>query len=177
MNFFTVGRVFWTWLTLLLIAGFGESVLVACAKKPQVSSAPPVEKVNGSDVIAYADDGRAAEEPWDPDLPPVYAFYFELDSDRLEDLEKASALAKVLHASKNMMAVVQGHTCLLGSEAYNLDLGHRRALAVAEHLESNGVPAARLKAESLGETRPATRREAEYWKNRRVDVELVKGWR
>ena len=46
---------------------------------------------------------------------------------------------------------IEGHTCSLGTGAYNLALGNRRADAVKDYLVSAGVPADRLITVSQGE--------------------------
>jgi hypothetical protein len=70
---------------------------------------------------------------------------------------------------------VTGHTCDIGSAAYNQGLSERRANAVRSYLISNGgLPRDRILAEGRGlrEPRyPNTR--AERHKNRRVDLEFV----
>lgn len=49
---------------------------------------------------------------------------------------------------------IQGHTCAMGSDAYNLDLSQRRAQTVMAHLKSKGVSASRLTAKGYGESQP-----------------------
>ncbi len=48
-----------------------------------------------------------------------------------------------------------GHTDDTGPEAYNHQLGLRRAQAVVDYMKANGIAAERVKAESKGETNPA----------------------
>ncbi len=49
---------------------------------------------------------------------------------------------------------VTGHTDLIGSETYNLDLSERRANAVVEYLVSQGVDANLISAAGKGESEP-----------------------
>jgi outer membrane protein OmpA-like peptidoglycan-associated protein len=51
--------------------------------------------------------------------------------------------------------VIEGHTCDIGDEAYNMGLGQRRADAVQKYMVESGIDAARVQAVSLGETNPA----------------------
>ena len=64
------------------------------------------------------------------------------------------------------------HTCNLGTAAYNLALGTRRANAVKEFLVSEGIAAERLHPVSFGEKQPKydNSREDTRKLNRRVAV-------
>lgn len=68
-------------------------------------------------------------------------------------------------------ALLEGHTCDLGSDAYNLQLSKRRAATVKEYLVKNfGISPERLKTRGAGEREPLvpnTNEEARM-KNRRV---------
>ena len=50
--------------------------------------------------------------------------------------------------------VIEGHTCQMGSAAYNLALSQRRAEAVKVEMLSNGVPAESIKTVGYGYERP-----------------------
>ena len=50
---------------------------------------------------------------------------------------------------------IEGHTCNIGTNEYNLALGDRRADAVRSYLTDRGVDASRLQTISYGEERPA----------------------
>ncbi|MBN2307425.1 MAG: OmpA family protein [Candidatus Hydrogenedentes bacterium] len=50
---------------------------------------------------------------------------------------------------------VQGHTCNVGSDEYNMGLGQRRADAVKKYLVEHGLATERIEAKSYGETTPA----------------------
>ena len=51
--------------------------------------------------------------------------------------------------------VIEGHTCDIGSDAYNMGLGQRRADSVKRALLESGIAEARVTTKSLGETQPA----------------------
>lgn len=51
--------------------------------------------------------------------------------------------------------VVEGHTCDIGTDQYNMGLGQRRADSVQSYMLSNGVPASNVSTQSYGETTPA----------------------
>nr|WP_243144931.1 OmpA family protein [Litoreibacter roseus] len=68
---------------------------------------------------------------------------------------------------------VYGHTDLVGSNAYNKQLGLRRAQAVVAYLSSQGVSRSRLEAlASFGETRPVVKTQSAERRNRRTVTEV-----
>jgi OOP family OmpA-OmpF porin len=71
---------------------------------------------------------------------------------------------------------IVGHTCSLGTDAYNQKLSERRAAAVKDYLVKKGVPAGKITTSGKGETQPiaSNKTEADRKKNRRVEV-TVKG--
>lgn len=69
---------------------------------------------------------------------------------------------------------ITGHTCNVGTPAYNLKLSQRRAAAVRDYLVAAGVPADRIVTEGKGMAEPRFPNDAAGRpKNRRVDVEFV----
>ncbi len=73
---------------------------------------------------------------------------------RGEDMGPLNAVVAALKADPVLAVNIEGYTCNLGSPAYNLALGVRRANAVRDYLLSQGIGADRLHAVSLGEERP-----------------------
>jgi OOP family OmpA-OmpF porin len=73
------------------------------------------------------------------------------------------------------VVIVVGHTDSIGTEAYNLKLGVRRAGAVKAYLVSRGIPANKIYTDSKGETQPVADNATKEGraKNRRVVVEVV----
>jgi OOP family OmpA-OmpF porin len=67
----------------------------------------------------------------------------------------------------------EGHTDPVGSEAYNLDLGQRRAEAVAAHLDAQGIDAGRVATRSFGESLPAASNDTEEGRARNRRVEII----
>ena len=71
---------------------------------------------------------------------------------------------------------IHGHTCSIGTDAYNQGLSERRAAAVVNYLVSQGVAQNRLTRIGFGETKPTasnkTRKGRET--NRRVEVLFTK---
>ncbi|MDZ4859143.1 MAG: OmpA family protein [Candidatus Hydrogenedentes bacterium] len=67
--------------------------------------------------------------------------------------------------------VIEGHTCDLGSDAYNMDLSQRRANAVRSYMIEQGIDGSRITTEAYGESRPAAANinEANRKLNRRAE--------
>lgn len=84
--------------------------------------------------------------------------------------EKAEWLA----GNPEVSVTIEGHCDLRGSEAYNQDLGQRRAVAVETFLKGLGIASSRMTWVSLGETAPVSQgqTEADHRKNRRVRFKI-----
>jgi outer membrane protein OmpA-like peptidoglycan-associated protein len=77
----------------------------------------------------------------------------------------------VVRYGKTTLTVV-GHTDDVGSNAYNQSLSERRALSVAQYLESKRVDRMRLATAGKGETQPRSSNSTESGRqeNRRVEI-------
>lgn len=112
---------------------------------------------NGSD---YAQSGRTV--------------YFDFDRYTLS-AEGQAVVDRSLSAIKSGSQVrLEGHADERGTREYNLALGERRANAVAQYLEANGVAKSRIEIISYGKERPADagHDESAWAKNRRVEIIL-----
>ena len=100
--------------------------------------------------------------------------YFAFDSYELTDEAKAILLKEVekLKERKDVKIIVEGHTCNIGTNAYNLALGEKRAQAVKDFLVSNGIETSRIDIISYGEERPAFDNSTEETRrfNRRAQI-------
>lgn len=70
---------------------------------------------------------------------------------------------------------VVGHTCDLGTEAYNQDLSERRARSVVQYLTAQGIDAAQIDWRGEGETEPRFPNDGDQnrSRNRRVEITFV----
>jgi len=68
--------------------------------------------------------------------------------------DKLGQVADALKDQAEHKIVVEGHTDSQGSDSFNQLLSERRAQAVTTFLVSRGVPAAQIRAEGVGESRP-----------------------
>jgi peptidoglycan-associated lipoprotein len=100
--------------------------------------------------------------------------YFDFDSFRLS-AEGQATVDRNLSAIKSGGQVrLEGHADERGTREYNLALGERRANAVAQYLEANGVAKSRIEIISYGKERPSDpgHDESAWAKNRRVEIIL-----
>jgi len=91
-----------------------------------------------------------------PPLPALAEIYFEFDRYEIRptEVEKLDKLAQYLKDHPDVNIVVEGHTCYIGTDEYNMALGFHRAEAVKQYLVSKGIDAARIETVSYGETQP-----------------------
>ena len=81
-------------------------------------------------------------------------------------------LADVMTRYNKTTLTVVGHTDNVGTDKYNQDLSQRRALSVAQYLESKKVNPVRLATAGKGESEPvaSNNTEAGRQQNRRVEI-------
>ena len=100
--------------------------------------------------------------------------YFDFDSysvkDDYQSLLQAHAHYLTSHPPRHIL--IQGNTDERGTAEYNLALGQKRAQAVLQALEADGVPASQMEAVSLGKEKPmAQGHDEDSWaQNRRADI-------
>ncbi|NUM53162.1 MAG: OmpA family protein [Candidatus Hydrogenedentes bacterium] len=107
---------------------------------------------------------------------PVFGHVlFDLNKAALGSAGKAvvDELIAALKEFPDVRVVVEGHACDLGTTAFNLQLGTRRAEVVVRYMVEHGVDRARISAKSLGDTEPAVPNdtEADRKLNRRVQFD------
>ena len=81
-------------------------------------------------------------------------FDFDRYSLRPEATRILDEAIKAMQDDSNLRITIEGHTCNIGTNEYNLALGERRSAAVRDYLASRGVNASRLQTVSYGEERP-----------------------
>ena len=108
-----------------------------------------------------------------------------LQADTLYDFNKSdlkpegkatlNKIAADLNKIKLEVIIAVGNTDSVGTDAYNMALGQRRAQSVKAYLVSKGVDGSRIYTESKGKSNPvASNATAEgRAKNRRTDIEVV----
>jgi outer membrane protein OmpA-like peptidoglycan-associated protein len=84
-------------------------------------------------------------------------------------------VAGVLNQYPNTLVRVEGHTDSKGTDAYNMDLSNRRAMAVKYLLVQRGIADSRIEAVGYGETLPVATNDTEAGRqrNRRVEIKIA----
>ena len=108
-----------------------------------------------------------------------------LQADTLYDFNKSDLkpegkatldkIAADLSKIKLEVIIAVGNTDSIGTDAYNMALGQRRAQSVKTYLVSKGIDASRIYTESKGKSNPVASNATEEGraKNRRTDIEVV----
>ena len=103
---------------------------------------------------------------------------FAFDDDSLSTKSKENLEKLAVWMKKAGMAKIQieGHTCDIGTNEYNLALGEHRANSAKTYLESLGISSSRISTISYGEERPLVpnSNEANRSKNRRDEFVMAK---
>ena len=157
---------------LLRLAALSLSAALAGCGTFGGSSAP---SVNGDTPIATLLDAPRGS-PSDFDVNVGRRVFFAANSAEVSDtgrvtLDKQAAWLKRFPPYR---IVVEGYADEPGSAAANLDLGRRRAAAVAAYLARRGVAPARVKTVSYGNARPVRRcADASCWSQNRRAVTVL----
>jgi outer membrane protein OmpA-like peptidoglycan-associated protein len=160
------------------LAGLSSNGCGSARDAASVRSAAAVQDLERDVFVAAAPAPR--------ELPPVSSspcdtrivlrgVQFELDSAALSPVSEPVLDIAVdqLKECSDLHLAVEGHTCDLGSDAYNFGLSERRAASVREYLVAHGVAAERLKTRGLGESNPVSPNDGEEGRAQNRRVELV----
>ena len=127
--------------------------------------------VDAETVSATAEAGYS-----DSDSPVGGTIYFDYDKYSLNtsSMSEIRDLAKAIKSNSGKVRI-EGHCDERGTREYNLALGERRAKAVSELLQVNGVPSSSITTVSYGEEKPVaySSNEASWSKNRRAIVKVL----
>jgi outer membrane protein OmpA-like peptidoglycan-associated protein len=141
------------------------------------SSASTKTTATGAATVATAQSEPPAKHIIKTTATAAADVFFKLDSAQLQP-EANRALDFVVARLKSSDIegdiYITGHTCNLGSAAYNQKLSERRAASVFQYLVSKGIAADKMSSEGKGlrEPRYPNNKEGRP-KNRRVDIEYI----
>ena len=122
----------------------------------------------------------AVMDPFNPNSPLAQqrSVFFGFDRYNVEDqyLPLVQMHAQYLAANGQQRIRIEGNTDARGSSEYNLALGQRRSVAVAQQLVNRGVNGAQIEAVSFGKERPAAQgwSEEAHAQNRRADINYIR---
>jgi peptidoglycan-associated lipoprotein len=131
-----------------IAVGIMAMFLIVCAKRKVVETQtpPPPPEVPQEEV---------KEEV--PERPPLVLETIHFDFDKYDirpgDAEILKKNAEILKLYPEVNVIIEGHTCDIGTEEYNMGLGERRAKAARDYLIKLGIDPKRLSIISYGETR------------------------
>ena len=107
----------------------------------------------------------------------VHNLFFDYNSANLrsESEWELKRLGEIMIQYVDMQIEIQGHTCSIGSDEYNLDLSERRARAVAGYLVGYGISPSRMFPRGYGEQYPIAPNDSEENRemNRRVVIKIL----
>lgn len=154
-----------------------------CASSPK---APAPDAAAGASSAAPAAaspaadfGGKTPEQALDSAIETAFqTVYFDFDSYALTEQaqENLRLMAKALKADNTLKLVVEGHSDARGSNEYNLALSLKRAEAIRDFLQGEGVGLESLSVAAKGEENPAVDAMTEdaYSKNRRGEFRKEK---
>jgi outer membrane protein OmpA-like peptidoglycan-associated protein len=162
---------------------YGDGTPLAKTTSPRTTHT--YAKIGGFAVKVTVEDGRGGTAVCTAQIPIVQKIVLtETAGKVLFDFNKATLkpeaknqLARVLQILKDQPGAqvdIAGHTDGIGSDAYNMGLGKRRADSVADYLVQNGVPRQNIRTESFGKRQPVASNETAEGRaqNRRVEITL-----
>lgn len=169
---------------LWIIGAASVLLLTACGSLQQKPAGQvPVEEqstVAGQQQGAQATGvnvggGNSASALNAPSGPPAKrVVYFAFDSSAISEAGRQLIAQHAAYLSQHpeVSVVLEGHTDERGSREYNLALGERRAKAVEQLLELQGVSATQMQVISFGAEQPVAlgHNEAAWRLNRRVEM-------
>lgn len=190
-------RIFWNDLTINKSAGTaksnpdtGDYVIVLPAGHKYGYSAEKEGYMGAAATLDFSDITTYTEYRHDIVLYPLEKLieeqislrmnniFFDFDKSALrpESYHELNRWVDVFKKNTELNAEIQGYTCSIGTEEYNMGLSERRATAVVNYLVSQGVARNRLTMKGFGETRPAASNETREGRelNRRVEVLFTK---
>jgi OOP family OmpA-OmpF porin len=164
-------------------AAFALAVLVGCAttEEPKPAPAPAPAPATPAPAPAPAPAPVAKPAP----APAPVAQKVTLAADVLFDFDKSvirpdgrnrlDDLSQKIRAVNLEVVIAIGHTCSIGTDAYNQKLSVRRAESVKAYLVSKGVEPNRIYTEGKGEKQPVASNKTKEgrMKNRRVEIEVI----
>ena len=142
--------------------------LLPVLRKPVSVQTTPESQTNVADSLARL---KAS-------MPEDLLIYFEFNEAKFKpDPLTGNSIAPFktwLDKYPGSMLSVTGHTDLVGTPEYNMELGMKRAQVVTDYLKSQGIPASRIMTESMGETKPVSGyiTQEQRAKNRRTEITI-----
>ena len=152
---------------LFILPAFVLSLIAGCSSTSDVIEESPPPQASSESVVEPAEPVQQAKE----ELRNIFYFDYDDATVRPDTRPIIEAHAERLKNS-NQAIVIEGYADERGTEAYNRELGQRRAEAVKDLLVSMGVQSSQIETISYGEQNPqdSGNNELAWQKNRRVEL-------
>ena len=156
-----------------LTIAFFSHTFISCTYlqklKDRFQGGPQIEG-EGADDISHTDIDSDTKGSDSGNIEGLSTVYFALDSSNLTESVKNTLRANKAWLDSNPSVkriILEGHCDPLGSEAYNIGLGERRAQSVFNYLRSIGLSEDKMSIVSYGEEKLFSQTDNDL--NRRVN--------
>jgi len=104
-------------------------------------------------------------------------FDFDKSMIRPEYYPVLDEAASILQKHPDRQVVIEGYTCSIGTESYNLKLSERRASSVKKYLSARGINVGVMSIQGFGEANPVADNKTKQGRkmNRRVEFKVMDG--
>ncbi|GAB7227893.1 OmpA family protein [Vibrio rotiferianus] len=132
-------------------------------------SEPVAQKEVAQEVVETRPATRIVENEYPAQTATVQ---FGLESAELQDASAFNGTVELMNTYPQAQVEINGYSDTTGSEAYNQQLTEKRAQAVADHFQAEGIAADRMTVKGMGEANPVASNETREGReeNRRVEV-------
>ena len=135
----------------------------------------PLSQKRTKGIAGVSQPTRAAGGVSEPSLTMHLEFKFNSDELTPQTIKYLDALGTALQdpTLRGYLYRIEGHTCNIGSDAYNLDLSRRRALSVVDYMvRTFGLQREQFEVQGYGKDRPVASNDTEESRqqNRRVVI-------
>jgi len=173
---------------------YGDKVCISSITVGRAGSLTPLTRQTRCGQAGYFDEVKTADGMTDfvlkvffekappapapaPEKIIINSVLFDFDSSVVKP-EAAIVLqqaADVLKQNSSKAVVVEGYTCSMGPEQYNVSLSEKRAGSVKAFLVDQGIDESRLTAKGLGEANPVADNTSKDGRerNRRVEFQVM----
>ncbi|BBD57435.1 hypothetical protein NIES2109_02010 [Nostoc sp. HK-01] len=121
-----------------------------------VKNSPPPKCVSAPQPPEPHPQPEPKPEPIRLKVPRIIHFALDKDFISQESTLVLNQVAQVLQQYPFIVIEIEGHTDIRASDAYNLDLGKRRAMSARNYLLKQGITAERMTIRTLGEKQRRT---------------------
>ncbi|MCG6966713.1 MAG: peptidoglycan-associated lipoprotein Pal [Chromatiaceae bacterium] len=146
------------WLAIAMLA----SLFAGCSStgsKDDPGASIEDRGAAGAYTSGASQGGTWSGNPLDNPNSPLYTktIYFDFDQStiRSDFIDVLRAHAAYINSNRSATVLIEGHADERGSREYNIGLGERRANAIRNFLEAEGVADTQINTISYGEERPA----------------------